>query len=240
MHGADRIFPAKQSTNPNTIQSFGNTGQSKATTSHQPSDKTTTMSSVTDFKGLLQVSELQSVNLSGLDIKALVLCDTACSNSWVAGILADKLDLHGKTLKLTVKGINTEELVDTRVGEVTVKPREHQDFETFTFNTFVKESLNVGSGLVDVHALWESYPQLAVLDLATYSFDNIEMNLGQYVYHGIRPLEYFSADEKRSPVAVLSSVGWELSGPLPSSLCLISICFKVNNEHDNELASQAK
>ena len=83
------------------------------------------MSSVTDVKGLLQVTELQLFNSSGLDTKALVLCDTACSNSWVAGSLADRLGLHGKALKLTVKGINTEEVVDTRVVEVTVKPRDY-------------------------------------------------------------------------------------------------------------------
>ena len=78
------------------------------------------MSPVTDVKTLLQVTELQFVNSSGVDTKALVLCDTACSNSWVAGSLTDRLGLHGKALKLTVKGINTEEVVDTRVSEVAV------------------------------------------------------------------------------------------------------------------------
>ena len=123
LHGADKVFPAKQSTNPNTIQSSGNTGERKATTSQKPSNKTTTMSSVTDVKGLLQVTELQLVSSSGLDIKALVLCDNACSNSWVAGSLADRLSLHGKALKLTVKGINTEEVIDTRVVENTETKR---------------------------------------------------------------------------------------------------------------------
>ena len=153
LHGADRVFPTKQSTNPNNIQSSGNTGQRKATTNQQPSNKTTTMSSVTDVKGLLQVTELNLVNSSGLDTKALVLCDTACSNSWVAGSLADILGLHGKALKLTVKGINTEEVADTRIVEVTVKPIEHQDFEPFTINPFFKESLNVGSDIINVQAL---------------------------------------------------------------------------------------
>ena len=76
---------------------------------------------VIDVKGLLQVTELQLVSSSALDTKALVLYDTACSNSWVAGSLADRLGLHGKALKLTVKGINTEELVDTRIVEVTAR-----------------------------------------------------------------------------------------------------------------------
>ena len=106
LHGAHRAFPTKRSTSPNNFHPSDNTGQSKATTSHQPSNKTTTMSSVTDGNGLLQETELQLFNSSGLDTKALVLCDT--SNSWVAGSLADRLDLHGKAQKLTVKGINFE------------------------------------------------------------------------------------------------------------------------------------
>ena len=185
---------------------------------------------------------LQLVNSSGLDTKALVLCDNACSNSWVAGSFADRLGWHGKALKLTVKGINTEEVVDTRVFEVTVKPREHQDFEPFTINPFVKESLNVGSDILKVQALQETYPHFthAVLDPVTYSYKDIEMIPGQDVYHAIRPLEYFSDDEKRSPVAVRLPIGWVLSGPLPSSSCLTSTCFKKNIEHDNELASQVK
>ena len=113
------------------------------------------MSSVTDVKGLLQVTELRLVISSGLDTKALVLRDTARSNTWVAGILADRPDLHGKALKLTVKGINTEEVVHTSIVEVTVKPREHQDFEPFTINPFVEESLNLGSDIFNVQALQE-------------------------------------------------------------------------------------
>ena len=148
--------------------------------------------------------------------------------------------MHGKALKLTVKGINTEEVVDTRVVEVTVKPREHEDFEPFIINPFVKESLKVVSDIINVQSLQETYPHLAVLDPVTYSYKDIEMILGQHAYHAIRPLEYFSADEKRSSFAVRLPIGWVLSGPLPSSSCITSTCFKVNIEHGNELVSQVK
>ena len=121
-----------------------------------------------------------------------------------------------------------------------MKPREHQDFEPFTINSFFKESLNVGSDIQIVEALQETYPHLAVLDPVTYSYKDFEMILGQDVYHAIRPLEYFSANKERSPVAIRLPMGWVLNGPLPSSSCLTSRCFKVNLENDNELASQVK
>ena len=154
--------------------------------------------------------------------------------------LAARLGLQGTALKLTVKGINTEELIDTKVVQLTVTPHKDQDFEAFTVRPYVRETLNVGSDIIDVKSMQEIYPHLAVLDPVKYSYGEIEMILGQDVYHAIRPLEYFSADEKCSPFAVRLPIGWVLSGPLPLSSSLVSVCFKANIEQDFELACQVK
>ena len=61
------------------------------------------------------------------------------------------------------------------------------------------------------------------------------MILGKDFYYAIRLLEYFSAHAKRSPVALRLPIGWVLSGPLTSSSCLTSTCFKVNIDHDMTL-----
>ena len=190
------------------------------------------MSSVTDVKSLLQVTELKLTNSSGSSTTALVLCDTAWSNSWVSDSLAARLGLQGTAIKLTVKGINTEELIDTKVVQLTVTPHKDQDFEAFTVRPYVRETLNVGSDIIDVKSVQENYPHLAVLDPVRYSYGEIEMILGQDVYHAIRPLEYFSADNL--------PVSWVLSGPLPSISSLVSVCFKAKIEQDFELASQVK
>ena len=154
--------------------------------------------------------------------------------------LAARLGLQGTELKLTVKGMNTEELIDTKVVQLTVTPHKYQDFEAFTVRPYVRETLNVGSDIIDVNSMQETYPHLAVLDPVKYSYGEIEMILGKDVYHAIRPLEYFSADEKCSPFAVRLPIGWVLSGPLPSSSCLVSVCFKANIEQDFDLACQFK
>ena len=155
------------------------------------------------------------------------MSDTACSNSWVSNDLANRLGLHGKALKLTVKGINTEEVVDTKLVELIVTPRDNQAFEPFKVSPYVKEDLNVGADVINIKALQEPYPHIAVLDPVTYCYGNIEMILGQDVYHAIRPLGYFDAGEKSSPFAVGLPIGWVLSGPLPSSAALVSTCFKL-------------
>ena len=82
----------------------------------------------------------------------------------------------------------------------------------------------------------ESYPHLAVLDQVRYSYGDIEMILVQDIYHAIRPLDYFSADEKQSPFAVLLPIGCVLSGPLPPISNNVTTYFKVNIEQDYEMA----
>ena len=81
LHGAERLYPSKSPSNNNSNSNAG-ASQSKLS-SVQSSSKTTTLSSVRNVKGLLQVTELQLKSSSGKDTTALVLCDTACSNSWV-------------------------------------------------------------------------------------------------------------------------------------------------------------
>ena len=237
LHGAERVYPTKSPSNNNSKSNAG-ANHSKLS-SVQSLSKTTTLSSVSNVKGLLQLTELQLKSSSGKDTTALVLCDTACSNSWVSNDLANRLGLHGTALKLTVKGINTEEVVDIKLVELIVTPRDNQTFEPFTVSLYVKEELNVGADVINIKALQETYPHLAVRDPVTYCYGNIEMILGQDVYHAIRPLEYFAADEKSSPFAVRSPIGWVLSCPLPCS-GLASNCFEANMGQDFELASQVK
>ena len=238
LHGAERVYPSKSPSNNNSNSNAG-ANQSKLS-SFQSSSKTTTLSSVSDVKGFTQVTELKLKSSSCKNTTALVLCDTACSDSWVSNDLANRLGLQGTALKLTVKGINTEEAVETKLVELIVTPRDNQAFEPFKVSPYVKEDLNVGADVINTKAFQKTYPHLAVLDPVTYCYGNIEMILGQDMYHAIRPLEYFAADEKCSPFAVRLPIGWVLNGPLPSSSGLVSTCFKANMEQDFELASQVK
>ena len=69
--------------------------------------------------------------------------------------LAARLGLQGTALKLTIKGINTEELIDTKVVQLTVTSHEDQDFDAFTVRPYVRELLNVGSDIIDVKSMQE-------------------------------------------------------------------------------------
>ena len=103
LHRAERIYPSKSPSNNNSNSNAG-ANQSKLS-GVQSSKKTSTLSSVSNVEGLFQLTELQLTSSFGKDTTALVLCDTACSKSWVSNDLANRLGLHGTALKQTVKGI---------------------------------------------------------------------------------------------------------------------------------------
>ena len=150
LHGAEKAYPSKSHSS-NKSNSNAGANQSKFSSVHSTS-KITTLSSVSIVKGLLQVTEIQLTISSGKDTTALVLCDTACNNSWVSNDLANRLGWHGTAMKLTVKGINTEEVADTKLVELIVTLRNNQAFEQFKVSPYVKEDdLNVGYILLWKH-----------------------------------------------------------------------------------------
>ena len=150
LHGVEKVYPSKS---PSTNNSNSNAGANQSKLSSvQSSSKTTTLSSVSNVKGLLQVTELQLTGSSGKNTTALVLCDTTCSNSWVFNDLANRIGFHGTALKPTVKGINTEELVDTKLIEVTLTPRKNQACEPFKVSPYVKEDLYTGADVINIKA----------------------------------------------------------------------------------------
>ena len=76
LNEAERVYLSKFPSNNNSNSNAG-ANQSKLS-SVQSSSKTTTLSSVSNEKSLLQVTEVQLTSSSGKDTTVLVLCDTAC------------------------------------------------------------------------------------------------------------------------------------------------------------------
>ena len=235
LQGADRIFPQKSLGDTKTTQSCKTKVNQKQTGSESSG-----LPSVTDYKGLLQIVEVQLDSLSS-SVKVLALCDSACSQSWISRSLAHKLRVKGSATKLTVHGINSQQVVDTETVELKLTPvQSGGSCSTFPVTPYVRDDLKVGNDVIDVDNLKIIYPHLEPIPLSKYSYSNVEMILGQDVFHCIRPLEYFEADRPNTPIAVRLPLGWVLSGPLPSTTGLFSTCFKAvsSSENDSILADQ--
>ena len=131
-------------------------GSSKPSTGQQQLSKTTTPSFVTDVKGSFQLKEFNITNAFGINTTALVLYDTACSNSCEFNSLAARLCLQGTTLKLTVKFIIEEELIETTVAQLSVRHHKEQYFEALSVCPYVRENLYVVSDIIDVKSMQET------------------------------------------------------------------------------------
>ena len=241
LHGAERIFPNKPGA-PNKRDSQTSTCIG-LTNREKQAEESSGMPSVTDIKGLLQITEVE-LHSTDKSERALVLCDSACSHSWISSRLAKKLNAKGSPKKLTVHGINCHQVVNTEMVELKLTPvHSGGTCPPFPVKPYVRGDLHVGSDVIDVAALKTKYPHLEPIALNKYSYADVDMILGQDVFHFIRPLEYFDSDRKNTPVAVRLPLGWVLSGPLPSTSGLFSTCFKAvtsNNDTDSELADQLR
>ena len=239
IHGADRVFPDKRSPKPTNNQA---TASQSLNVTETKTGESSGVCSVTDVKGLLQIVEVE-VHTTNTSLRVLALCDSACSHSWVSENLATKLDLKGSPTKLTVHGINSQQEIDTQIVELKLTPvHSGGACSTFEVKPYVRRTLHVGNDIINVDHLKKQYPHLEPIALSKYNYGDVEMILGQDVFHLIRPLEYFEADRKNAPIAVRLPLGWVLSGPLPSTSAFFSTCFKAvtKSETDSKLADQLR
>ena len=206
-------------------------------------DESSGLPSVTDVKGLLQITEVE-LHSNENSKKVLALCDSACSHSWISARLARKLKVHGVPTNLTVHGINSHQVVETQMVELKLTPvHSSGSCSPFAIKPYVRENFSVGTDTIDVVYLKTKYPHLEPISLNKYSYADVDMILGQDAFHFIRPLEYFESNSRNAPVAVRLSLGLVLSGPLPSTSGLFSTCFKAvttNKDADSELGDQLR
>ena len=118
LHGAERVFQPRTTPKPSTNQATGSRSQG---TTVNKAGESSGVCSVSDVEGLLQITEVE-VHTPTTSVKVLALCDSACSHSWISEDLATKLNVKGLPTKLTVHGINSQQVVDTQIVELKLTP----------------------------------------------------------------------------------------------------------------------
>ena len=129
---------------------------------------------------------------------AWALCDSACSHSWMTRKLAQDLKLEDRPICLTVNGINSQEVVNTKIVELNLSSLDGSR-ETYKLSPYLKDNINVDTDVIDNASLQSIYPHLAPLKAEKYSYSDVELILGQDAFQAIRPMEYFESDMKTPP-----------------------------------------
>ena len=244
LHGAEKVFSvrsANKELNKSNNASNSNSNSTAPPNRNKPQTSSSNVAGSLSYKkltGLLPVLQLKISSHTDVTT-ALIMCDSCCTHSWVSAGLTQRLNLTVQKLDILVNDFNSTESVPTQQVEVNVFAKfDHHDYSS-RVTPFVKDSLSVGSETIDVTLLQDRFPHLQPIKHIVYNYSDLEMILGQDVFHAIKPLEYFQGRNQNTPVAVRMPIGWILSGPIPSPIGVRATTFKCIVE-DVALADQVK
>ena len=172
-----------------------------------------------------EVSNLSSMRSSGVlpvipvsigsgrkTVKTFALCDSGASLSFVDESLMKALNLTGQPVDLNVAGIHGTSDISSKRLRVKIGDQDGKVNEDIM--AYSHPHVNAGNRTYDLKKLKETYPHLSVLKDSTINLKDVKVILGQDCYHLHRAIGYRKCG-KSKPWAVLTKLGWMLSGPLP-------------------------
>ena len=125
------------------------------------------------------------------------------------------LQLQGLKASLSVAGIHGSQDVKTEIVSIAVSAHKNSR-PLSTVHFYVHEKLKLGDQIVELQELKDRYPHLRNLPGQSYNLNDVQVILGQDCYDIHRPFEFKKSEDKASPWAVKSKIGWALSGLLPA------------------------
>ena len=151
--------------------------------------------------------------------------------------------VRGALLKLTVHWNNSLQTIDMQIVESKLTPvYSGGSCPSSLFKPHMTNDSNVVTEVFSVKSLQVQKLHLEPIPLKKYSYGDVEMILGQDMFHCLRPLEYFETHRKNTPIALRLPLGWALSGPSPSSSGLFPTCCEAvtRKETDSKLVDQIR
>ena len=184
LHEAEKIFSRK-----------GNASVSNKAGAKKSEEKTNTsthaaVSDVHDIelsKGLLPIATL-GVYSDVTSLLTLILCDSESTHSWVSSSLVNRLGLVGEPVNLSISGFNSLTVVETQRVKFTVSSKPNNF--VFPLWAYVKDNIWIGSELIKIADLQNKYPHLAPNKPTQYTYEDVEVIIGQDYYHAARAIEF--------------------------------------------------
>ena len=138
----------------------------------------------------------------------LALCDSGASLSFIDKTLADKLNVHGEEIDLSVAGIHGTN--EVKCERFTVGSRGKAMSDTHHLTVYTHPKIDAGTKIYNYQELKLAYPHLSVLSEETLKLKDVKMIWGQNCYHIHQPEEYKSC-ANGEPWAVKTKLGWTAS-----------------------------
>ena len=101
---------------------------------------------------------------------------------------------------MSISGFNSTTVVDTQRIKFTVSSEPNNSDFVFSLFAYVKDNIQFGSELINIADLQNKYPQLAPIKPTQYTYEDVEVFIGQDYYHASRPIEFILGDDKNHSV----------------------------------------
>ena len=164
------------------------------------------------------------------------MCASGSSISFVDKSVVSKLQLQGRRASLSVSGIHGSQDVKTETVPIAVSA--HERFPSLTTVQFyVHEKLKFGDQIVELQQMKDRYPHLRNLPNQSYNLNDVQVILRQDCFDIHHPFEFKKSEDKATPWAVKSKIGWALSGPLPAKQAA-TLATTATSVSEIKLASQ--
>ena len=161
---------------------------------------------VTSFLQIVPVS----VQSGGKRLTTYAFLDSGSTVSFIDQSVKDQLKAKGTDVTLNIAGIHGTQ--DLRTGKVpiTIK-RLHSTVHSI--EAFAHPSISLGNTTYDYKKLKNNFRHLNVLTNRTFNLMVLGIKLGQDAYEIQLPLDY-KIGTQSEPFAVLTELGWVVSGPM--------------------------
>ena len=126
---------------------------------------------------------------------------------------------------MSISGFNSTTVVETQRVKFTVSSEPNNSEFVFPLCAYVKEKIRIGSELINIADLPNKYPHLAPINYTQFTYEDVEVIIGQDYYHAVRRVEFILEDDNNSPCSVRLPIGWVISGPLPPSVVSTCCCL---------------
>ena len=151
-----------------------------------------------------------SVQSGGNRLTTYAFLDSGSTVSFIDQSVMDQLQAKGTDVTLNRTGIHgTQDLRTEKVPNTTkgINSKVH------SIEAFAHPSISLGNTTYDYKELKNNFKHLNVLTNRTFNLMEVGIILGQDAYEIQRPLDY-KIGTRSEPFAVLTELGWVVSGPM--------------------------
>ena len=139
-----------------------------------------------------------------------VFLDSVSTVSFIDQSVNDQLQAKGTDVTLNIAGINGTQDLRTEKVSITIKGLH---LKVHSIEAFAHPSISLGNTTYDYKELKNNFRHLNVLTNRIFNLMEEGIILGQDAYEIQRPLDY-KIGTQSEPFAVLTELGWAVSGPM--------------------------